>query len=180
VNLYGYVGNNPINGVDPLGLEILLESHPVALGMNHSKITIIPNNQAKWANDPNFSNTLPLPDGRHYATLGAGPEGHNPQGGNNLVSKPNRKRDLIRDKNKSSALLKCPKSEDESIKDLFAADAKYNDAALYDFFPPFWADGYNSNSYAHGLLNAVGFSNIPTPPSAPGFGKPLPPNSFGK
>ena len=178
INLYGYVGNDPVNAIDPFGLEILLESHPVALGMNHSKVTVIPNNQAKWANDPRFSNTLP--DGRHYATLGAGPEGHNPQGGNNLVSNLNRQRDLIRDKNKSSAPLKCPKSEDDSINDLFDADAKYNDAALYDFIPPSWADGYNSNSYAHGLLNAVGFSNIPTPPSAPGFGKPLPPSAFGK
>jgi hypothetical protein len=179
MSLYGFANGDPVNYFDPDGREIFLESHPVAFGMNHSKVTVIPNNQAKWANDPNFSNTLP--DGRHYATFGAGPEGYNPQGGNNLVSNLNRPRDLIRDKNKSSARLKCPKkSEDDSIKDLFDADAKYNDAALYDFIPPSWADGYNSNSYAHGLLNAVGFKNIPTPPSAPGFGKPLPPSSFGK
>ncbi len=177
VNLYGYVYNSPVNYWDPLGLEILLETHPVALGNNHSKITIIPDNQAAYANDPRFSNTLP--DGRKYATLGAGPED------GNLVSNPNRPRDINLDHNNSSTSLNpadCgdgSRSEDQIIEDLFKSDGAYDDKFDYELFPNRFSNGYNSNGYVSGLLNAVGFSPS-APPGTPGFTKPVPKKSFGK
>jgi len=177
VNLYRYVGNNPVNAVDPLGLEILLETHPVALGNNHSKITIIPVNQAAYANDPRFSNTLP--DRRRYATLGAGSEG------GNLVSNPNRPRDINRDHNNSSSPLNpadCgdgSRSEDKIIEDLFKSDGAYDDKFDYELIPNRFSNGYNSNGYVNGLLNAVGFSPL-APSGTPGFTKPVPAKSFGK
>jgi RHS repeat-associated protein len=174
-NLYRYVFNNPINFIDPLGLEILLETHPVALGNNHSKITIIPENQPAYANDPRFSNTLP----DEYATLGAGPEG------GKLVSNPNRPRDINRDHNNFSKPLNpsdCgdgSRNEDQIIEDLFKSDSAYDDKFDYELFPNRFSNGYNSNGYVSGLLNSVGFSPS-SPPGTPGFTKPVPGKSFGK
>lgn len=75
LNTYGYAYQNSLSYVDPYGLDVLRQAHPVALGLDHNKITIIPDNQARYANDPRFNNVTA--DGRRYATLGAGPEDGN-------------------------------------------------------------------------------------------------------
>jgi len=36
VNLYAYGNLNPLAFVDPMGLAVLLEAHPVVNGINHS------------------------------------------------------------------------------------------------------------------------------------------------
>jgi len=72
-------------------------------------------------------------------------------------------------------------STDENvvIEDLFSADAGYSDDLEYELFPQASVDGYNSNSYTHGLLNAVGLI-APTPThNVPGYSKPVPSTKFG-
>ncbi|SFM92066.1 RHS repeat-associated core domain-containing protein [Halopseudomonas yangmingensis] len=98
VNTFGYVYSSPIGYSDPLGLEVLMQIHPVVAftelhgnivtSINHAKITIIPMDQQKWSTDSRFSNILP--DGRVYLTIGAGPEG------GKLTSGLDRDRDINR------------------------------------------------------------------------------------
>lgn len=171
-NRYSYANNNPYKYVDPDGREVRQQTHLVLGTFNHTKITIIPNNQQKYANDKNFIGHPTLPDGRLYATLGAGPQG------GSLVGEPNRKTDRDFTRNTSDQLLKLPegKTEDEVIAELFERDAAYDayeEDVDYALFPSSLADGYNSNSYALGLLLATGFQNIKVPPMTAGYQKTL-------
>ena len=154
LNTYGYALQNPLSFVDPNGLDVLHQAHPVALGQDHSKITIIPVNQERYANDPRFNNVTP--DGRRYATLGAGPEN------GRLVSNVNRERDINLDHNVYSRTCPLPNdidNEDAFIDRLFELDGRYQDNIDYEWFPTRFSDGHNSNSYVNGLLRAslIGF-----------------------
>jgi hypothetical protein len=171
------VGNDPVSHVDPTGEEILLAGHNVAGGVTHMKIVFIPQNQDRYKNDSNFQNRLP--DGRRYSTLGAGPED------GLLVGRPNRPTDLSMDNNFVRTLT-LPKNmtEDQAITRMFAADAAYSDDLDYDLYPNglfgTGADGFNSNSYARGILNRAGIRGLPKPSGkvVPGFNKPIPPSSI--
>jgi hypothetical protein len=180
VNLYAYVGNDPVNGKDPTGLRIFETTQDVVGGVSHIKIVIIPDNQSLWKKDSRFENILP--DGRHYATLGAGPVD------GKLVSSPNRPRDLDMTINNSlPQALQLPRgvTEDAEIGRLFALDRNYKDNLDYDLFPEGvfgeGADGYNSNSYAVGLIQAAGLTGYVdyNPKIVPGSKKPVPPKAFG-
>ena len=166
-NRYAYAANNPYKYVDPDGREIRQQTHYVAETGNHTKITIIPNNQERYANDERFTKHPRLADGRLYATIGAGPEG------GLLVGRPNRDTDLTQDRNTTDQLLTLPpgKSEDEIIEELFAKGDAYDDDLDYALWPSSWADGRNSNSYALGLLHAVGFRHLKVPPATLGWDK---------
>ena len=63
------------------------------------------------------------------------------------------------------------------IDALHKAFNRYPNNKPYDLFPgngPF-NNYYNSNSFTHGLLEAAGYPDIPTPPlNTPGWDKPLP------
>jgi RHS repeat-associated protein len=177
LNTYTYVLNNPLSYIDPYGLEIFLQTHPVSAGQNHSKLTMIPNYQAAYINDPRFDHVLP--DGRRYATLGAGPEGFLAEA---LVSNRNRERDLqMKHNNYSTSIYgsMCPSDdyEKEMIDRAFMLDSKFPDNLDYDFFPNGYMDGYNSNSYISGLTQAMGVP-MAQPPSTPGFQKPVPLSAF--
>jgi RHS repeat-associated protein len=172
LNTYGYVYQNPLSYIDPYGLDVLHEAHPVALGMDHSKVTIIPDNQARYANDPRFNNVKD--DGRRYATVGAGPED------GNLVSNLNRERDLNLDHNVYSEECPLPNdldNEDDFIDRLFELERRYRDNIDYELFPNRFSDGNNSNSYVNGLLRAAGVE-MPSPPTSPGYDKPVPAEAF--
>jgi RHS repeat-associated protein len=178
-NLYAYVGNDPVNHVDPSGTTILLSTHNVFGGVSHSKWVMIPDNQAGYRNNPLFQNRLP--DGRRYATLGAGPEG------GRLVSRPNRERDVNLSDNNFQREVGLPRglTEDQTISRMFAADANYRDDLNYDLYPRGFfggsdTDGYNSNGYARGLGEAVGLTGMPNfnGTSVPGWSKPVPASSF--
>lgn len=178
LNPYAYVGNDPMDGTDPTGREIRLQSHPVLDFNNHSKITIIPQNQAKYRDDTRFKNTLS--DGRHYATIGAGPGGHIPGLLGKLVGGVNRDKDVDQSHNTSDEELKLPdgSNEDDMIEQLFAATANYRNDLDYALYPDSGHNEFNSNGFAHGLLNFLGFQGYHQPPGTTGFNIIVPPQEF--
>ena len=168
MNVYTYVNSRPTIAADPRGLAIPLETHPVALGFNHSKVTIIPECQPNWLTDPRFKNRTA--SGVAYATIGAGSEG------GYLVSNINRPTDVDRSNNNYADFVRPPvgTGEDRFVQLLIDTDAKYKDKLDYEVFPQSWTDGYNSNSFACGLLK-IATGVVPSqPPDTPGFGKPVP------
>jgi hypothetical protein len=171
---YLFVGNNALNFIDLLGLEVLLETHPVALGNNHSKIVMIVDCNSKFFKDPRFKNIIGTDGKKVYATLGAGPVG------GHLVSNVNRPTDVDRSNNKYSAKVgpSDQAAEDIFIAFLFALDAKYKDKLDYELLPLPWTDGYNSNGYVSGLLNAATGKMPAQPSNTPGFQKPVPAKHF--
>ena len=177
-NRYGYGNNNPYKYIDPDGREVRLQWHVVALGDYHTLVRITPENQARYANDPRFSNIDD--NGRHYATMGAGPVS------GRLVSDFNRERDA--EPHEGGSIIQPPKglNEDKFIDRLIGLDAKYADNLDYDLYPAnpqdqkWWRadDGYNSNSYTSGLLGASGVLAPRLPVSTPGWDKPVPQEYF--
>ena len=180
LNLYAYTGNDPVDATDPDGREIRLQSHPVGLGNNHSKITIIPKNQSRYRHDARFKNKLP--DGRVYATIGAGPERPIPGAMGHLIAGVDRERDVKQDKLQSNEKLTLPNgmSEDAAIDALFSDEAAYRNDLDYALFPDKGKDEYNSNGFANSLLKAAGFGGYKQPPSTPGWRVLLPPGEFRK
>jgi hypothetical protein len=85
-----------------------------------------------------------------------------------------------RSNNKYSAQISAPsgKTEDDFIQLLFDTDAKYKDKLDYELFPLSWTDGYNSNGYVSGLVNASTGSVPAQPSDTPGFEKPVPAKHF--
>jgi ABC-type Fe3+-hydroxamate transport system substrate-binding protein len=65
------------------------------------------------------------------------------------------------------------------IAALYRAYNSYRNNETYELFPRGDNDGYNSNSFIHGLLDAAGFTNIPDPAvNTPGWSKPVPLEDF--
>ena len=88
-------------------------------------------------------------------------------------------------KNNFAQQLELPRSktEDQIIQELFKADRNYKDNLDYDLLPNglfgTGANGYNSNSYATGLLESVGIKPANLNGSVvPGTHKPVPRAAF--
>ncbi len=181
VNLYAYVGNDPANKYDYTGEEIELTWHLVVSGSitsaRHFAIRFTPDDQASVDNHPDFQNTDA--DGNKYVTLSAGPSMIT----GNLVAAPNRSADL--GTQEGSIKLKVPEgmTETEYYNKMAVSFNGYPDNVDYDLYPE-GNDGYNSNSFATGLVGAAGGEVPPLPVSpmgkldAPGYEKPLPPECF--
>ena len=178
LNEYLYALGNPLRWVDPDGRRVTIWTQAVVHGIYHASVHIVPENQDLYKNDSNF---IPGPDGKIFATLGAGPSflftG-------SLVSKPDRQRDIdISIKNLETLPLNIPfGTEDLIISKLFRLDKNYNDDLPYQAFPTPLNNGYNSNSYVSGLLNTAGI-DIPLlnlQINLPGFDKPVPASNFGE
>ena len=169
--------------LDTQALEVRLQTHPVLLGRDHAYLMVIVDRHPAFEDDPRFQSVLP--DGRRYATLGAGPRGMNPFF-STLESKVNRAWDanlLLPDS--QDVTIQHPEvaagrmTEREAVDLLFSADAAYDDAMPYDIVPFTWSSGYNSNSYLSGLLQVTGW-RPDRPEDVPGWDKPLPPEAFGR
>lgn len=181
INLYAY-GANPVNGVDPWGLEIAYANHWVGglVPIYHSFLVITPEDQALWANDPRFANTDA--HGCHYTTIGAGPQNDIGSlfGFGGMLEAEIGRRDISSTQEHKHVLGSSwlgLGSEDAEIELLFALTGHYNmDPVSYSLFPEF-GNGYNSNSFISGLLFAAGY---PRPAIgglftiAPGWEKPVP------
>jgi len=176
---YVFANNNAIGDIDFLGLDVFLEAHPVAGGYNHSFITLMVCSGSKFFNDPRFSHTTA--DGKHYATIGAGPTGWYPFTFSYLINGIDRPKDIDRSTKDYSVQIPDPggKTDDAFIESLLDTNSKYNEKAEYTLFPnptdPYW---YNSNSYVSGIFQlTIGF--IPeAPPNTPGFNDPVPASYF--
>jgi len=165
-NRYSYARGNPLRYVDPNGREIRVAVHNVFPGNYHSSIMIIPENQGLFAGRGPFTNSLP--DGRKYATLGAGPSGLR------LKSDPNRPNDVnLANKVEYETVDVGSRCEDDVVVDLLAADSAYKDDLLYDPVPLPFGPGHNSNSYVSGLLGSVGLPVPAVKKSVRGYGKPI-------
>lgn len=189
MNLYGYVGNDPLNATDPSEKEILLRTHRVfrdtevedAITVEHAKIVIIPDDQESYKGDTRFKSVLP--DGRRYATIGGGPTAQVPGGYGPLQSGEKWPRDVDQSKTMFEEKLIHPdiasgkKTKNEIIEDLFRMEKMYREDLPYEDQVT-GSNGYNSNGFANGLLRAAGFKNFREPLGAPGFWNYVPPGCF--
>lgn len=169
------------------------------LNARHISILIIPRNQDYWrAQEPNIFDK-PVPGSAHlkFGTLGAGPV----PGGNlacvNAVlhADHNRPEDWQQAPSMRPERLRHPLgAEDLWIQELIARHrtfAQHHNGELDYACPPITSleDGWNSNGYAHGLLDAAGVSlplfpstdtwlPWPADPVYPGWQKPVPAHTF--
>jgi len=157
----------------------------VAVGNYHTSIKIEPEDQELYKNDPRFKNSDQ--NGIRFATIGAGPESFiNATLGldTNLISNPNRERDTdlsIKIPGMESSNLVPSNLENQYITTLFRLDNNYKDNLLYDKFPNLNnQNGYNSNSYISGILNAAGITPPQIDLKLPGYRKPVPSKYFGE
>ncbi len=165
MNMYAYVGNDPVNGRDPTGTRIEINAtHGMGFGFCapvgcydpiHLNIRMTPDNQSSIRNFEVFNRVDS--DGNRYATLSAGPESviravagiDTP-----LVSEVNRAEgESIRT---FEVMLPEGLSENQAINAMFAADRAYRDNANYDLYPGQGSDDLNSNSYVSGIMGAIG------------------------
>ncbi|MEP4150117.1 MAG: RHS repeat-associated core domain-containing protein, partial [Lentilitoribacter sp.] len=157
VNLYAYVGNDPINLLDPTGMEIALATHRVGgIGPRHAKLVITPQNQDAYRDHPVFQNGGVDANGNVFITIGGGPDNSNGANLRTLVGDFNRPSDLIQNSNVDNLILNLGgRNEDQVISDLLGSVNRFDDDNLdYDLFPDLTTDGFNSNSFISGLLNA--------------------------
>jgi hypothetical protein len=179
MDLYAYVGNDPINASDPSGREVRAATHPFGV-LRHYKVVFIPNNQDRWKNDERFKNNV-LPDGRHFATIAAGPGG---KGDKLLVSGVNRPLDVeytSKGDDWYQTFGSSPSGNDDTdIENLLAADNRYMDDLEYAGIPMF--GGYNCFGYGRGLLQVSGFTTAVEPPGSFGWNSvvPIPPKPTEK
>jgi len=147
-------------------------------GHHHSEILIIPADQEAHENDPLFTNKVWVDRIEVvYTTVGADYELVNNVG--TLVSTANRSA-IDEDRWSQRGTIATSGDEEDLIDLIFSLDAAYDDDLPYFAFPNANNNFWNSNSYAHGLLNALETSDSDITVavnlgglSFPGWDKPL-------
>jgi hypothetical protein len=177
-------------------LGIFGKTHDVGfLGTRHIAIRIAPSNQPYWRQQaPTMFSKRDSFSGDHYfGMLGAGPIPENAVDaciGSLLVAGINRTRDWEVPPLNPPGLERLPISpteEDNFIGRLIQLQMNYPNSLDYECDPAPFTDGYNSNSYARGLLEAAKLPILRFPgwkygplsdPRYAGWQKPVPPQHF--
>lgn len=178
----------PQRGSVSVAPGVRLQWHNVVPGQYHTLLRITPTNQEAYAQDPRFRNVDE--QGRHYATIGAGPVlSLNTSDGlalGSLVSDTNRENDVQPHEPGIPIRPSGGMSEDAFINLMLKTDREYTDDLNYDWLPhpavPYRGirPSYNSNSYIAGLLRAIGVGIPELPVNTPGYNLPLPPHHFAR
>jgi RHS repeat-associated protein len=174
VSTYVYAGENPINGIDPLALRVLVGYHSAVFPgdpAKHLVIVLEPDNPSDFSNYNIFSAT-----GGAMATIGAqiggplSPSGWDPlgslQGQFNYPGDNPCKLEGLTTVNPPSGM-----TDRQFINALISAALSYNDNQSYFGFLGL---GYNSNSYVSGILTATGATLPIFPVWLPGYNTPIP------
>jgi alpha-tubulin suppressor-like RCC1 family protein len=181
---------------EPRWYGIWAKSHVVFLLFKHAAIRIVPRNQSDWLDTSNqFNIWFSEPKLKRYgdlvyATIGGGPSADDPFVLSNLENRFNSQSDIERNSvDRPERLdLSLGSDEDSAIERLFTLASYYdqNSTLDYELTPGSSTDGYNSNSYLRGLLEAaqIRLPKFPTPylgdsPAFPGWFKPVPKLYFG-
>jgi RHS repeat-associated protein len=186
LNRYTYTLNNPLKYLDFSGQKVELAEKSVAGLGRHRFLILTPDNPADFKDNPRF--VAPSQGASKISTVSGQPERPCPDCGN-LVSRPNSD---LNSKILAKVTIEPPQeglSDTDFIKAILRAEASYqNDlpyspepkaspsslfkSGLSGFFVS--GSGYNSNSFARGILGAVGVGQPPNLGGyAPGFNKPI-------
>ncbi len=146
------VGNNSI--------EIAIQ--PVSLGYSHASVKheVEAQDEKFFETDPRYRRNAET--GKLYMTFGGGPDPFL----SNLIGDANRNLDVnTTNKIYESQNLVPASSDVYQASRLYQLNQSYKDNLPYEFFPTKTSEGYNSNSYAAGILNAADI----TPPTLPKY-----------
>ena len=188
---YLYCINNPVTFIDPDGREIrlgwakALEIYGVE--SYHSLLHIIPENQAAYFTVTN-AQYFDIETMQMSFTIDAGPSNYAFYGLGYLEARlrPSDENDhLVKDSYDYCVLGHEGMTEDDVIASLVAASSffeakqEHRSSRLnYTLYPGEDIEGYNSNSFMSGLLNAVGLENHTFPVPIPGWNNPVPASYF--
>ncbi|WP_171056241.1 RHS repeat-associated core domain-containing protein [Paenibacillus sinopodophylli] len=175
LNLYTYVHNNPLIYIDPSGhkVEVYVGAHKVMkTTFNHTSIIIFVDEESEYWDTTLFKGNFDEESGMQYMTIGAGSVD------GKLVADTNRKQDLKLDIKTEMIFLE--ETDDDTITEFLELLSTFQgntakDPIDYDLFPRKKGDGYNSNSFVSGFLQAAGYdpSDFRPKKNLPGYKKPV-------